>query len=275
MSRNPDARPVIQGRRMEAHMGQEAPVARGGDRGRLVGAVLGLVAVVAILRTLRVTNSLLAFVSWIRDAGPAGLVAFVLAYIAACIFFLPAFVLTLGAGFAYGVTTGSLLVWVSANLGAAVAFLLGRTVARDAIARRVEANAKVAAIDPAVGRQGLKIVFLTRLSPAFPFVLQNYAYGLTQVSFRDYLAGTLAGMIPGIVMYVYLGSLLTSVSELASGTTSGGTAKQILTWVGFAATAAVTIVVTRVARRALDEATADRPRAKGPAPIAAPHDPSA
>jgi pyruvate/2-oxoglutarate dehydrogenase complex dihydrolipoamide dehydrogenase (E3) component/uncharacterized membrane protein YdjX (TVP38/TMEM64 family) len=262
---------------MEAHMAEQAPaapMAQGGGRGRLIGAALGLVVLVVVLKTLPVTDSLLGFVTWIRGAGAAGLGAFVVAYVAACVFFLPAFVLTLGAGFAYGVVTGSVLVWVSASLGAAVAFLLGRTVARDAIAKRVEANAKFAAIDRAVGREGLKIVFLTRLSPAFPFTLLNYAYGLTQVTLGDYLAGTLAGMIPGIVMYVYLGSLLTSVSELASGTTSGGTAKQILTWVGFAATAAVTVFVTRIARRALDEATA-QPQAKGPAPIPTPHDPNA
>ena len=97
---------------------------------------------------------------------------------------------------------------------------------------------------------------------------------LTKVGLRDYVVGTTLGMIPGVVMYVYLGSLFTSVTELATGNTSGGTAKQVLTFVGFAATVAVSIVVTRLARRALDEATAESthesPRAKAPAaPIAA------
>lgn len=248
-------------------------VARGG-RGRLVVGGLALVAVIALVRTLPVTDWLLAFVAWIRGAGTTGMAVFVAAYVAACVFFLPAFLLTLGAGFAYGVVTGSFLVWLSASLGATVAFLLGRTVARDAIARRVETNAKFASIDRAVGREGLKIVFLTRLSPAFPFVLLNYAYGLTKVGLRDYVVGTTLGMIPGVVMYVYLGSLFTSVTELATGNTSGGTAKQVLTFVGFVATVAVSIVVTRLARRALDEATAEStresPRAKAPAaPIAA------
>jgi pyruvate/2-oxoglutarate dehydrogenase complex dihydrolipoamide dehydrogenase (E3) component/uncharacterized membrane protein YdjX (TVP38/TMEM64 family) len=270
---------------MEASMAEQAvspPVARepreerrpGGGRTRLVVGLLGLVALIAVLRALPVTDYLLAFVSWIRGAGPAGMAGFVVAYIVACVFFLPAFLLTLGAGFAYGVLTGSVLVWLSASLGAAVAFVLGRTVAREVIARRVEANPRFAAIDRAVGREGLKIVFLTRLSPVFPFVLLNYAYGLTQVTFRDYLVGTTSGMLPGIVMYVYLGSLFTSVSELASGNASGGVAKQILTFVGFAATAAVTIFVTRLARRALDEATAEHPRVAAPPP-ARPIDPGA
>ena len=168
-------------------MAQEAPaaaLAEGGGRRRLVVVGAALLVLVTLLRTLPVTEYLLAFVAWIRGAGPAGMAVFIAAYVVACVFFLPAFLLTLGAGFAYGVATGSFLVWVAANLGAVVAFGLGRTVARDAIARRVQANPRFDAIDRAVGREGLKIVFLTRLSPAFPFTLLNYAYGLTQVRDR-------------------------------------------------------------------------------------------
>src|SRR5262249_9908291 len=197
-----------------------------------------------------------------------GLAVFVVACVVACILLLPGLILTLGAGFAYGIAVGVPLVWVAANLGAAVAFLLGRTLARERIAARVAGNARFAAIDRAVGREGLKIGLLTRLSPAVPFNLLHYAYGLTQVPFRDYVIGSLVGMIPGTAMYVYLGSLITSVSQLASGAPSGGAAKQALTFLGFAATVAVTVVITRLARRALDESTVER--ADAPArPVAA------
>jgi pyruvate/2-oxoglutarate dehydrogenase complex dihydrolipoamide dehydrogenase (E3) component/uncharacterized membrane protein YdjX (TVP38/TMEM64 family) len=247
---------------------------RGGGSGRLVLLGLVLVALLAALKLLPVNDWLLRFVAWIRDAGATGMAVFVVAYIVACILLLPGLILTLGAGFAYGVAVGVPLVWVSANLGAAVAFLLGRTLARERIAARVAGNARFAAIDRAVGREGLKIVLLTRLSPAFPFNLLNYAYGLTRVTFRDYLVGSLVGMIPGTAMYVYLGSLITSVSQLASGAPSGGMAKQALTFLGFAATLAVTIVITRIARRALDEATVERALERAddrarPAPAAA------
>src|SRR5262249_56412791 len=98
--------------------------------------------------------------------------------------------------------------------------------ARDRIAARVAGNPKFAAIDEAVGREGLKIVLLTRLSPAFPFNLLNYAYGLTRVSFRDYEIGSLIGMIPCTAMYVYPGSLITTLSQLAAGTPSAGARQQ-------------------------------------------------
>src|SRR5262245_24031781 len=240
------------------------PPARGGGWVRPVLLGLAALAVVAAFRALPVNDWLLRFVGWIRGAGFVGMAVFVVAYVVACAVLLPGLILTLGAGFAYGVAIGIPLVWVAANLGAAVAFLLGRTLARDRIAARVAGNPKFAAIDRAVGREGLKIVLLTRLSPAFPFNLLNYAYGLTQVTFRDYVVGSMVGMIPGTAMYVYLGSLITSVTELAAGAPSGGAAKQALTWLGFAATVAVTVVVTRIARRALDEATAAQFADRGP-----------
>src|SRR5262245_45259015 len=166
-----------------------ARVAPGGRWVRPLALVLAAAGLLLAFRVLPLNEWMLGFVGWIRGAGVAGMAVFVLAYVVACVLLLPGLILTLGAGFAYGVAVGIPLVWVAANLGAAVAFLLGRTLARDRIAARVAGNPKFAAIDEAVGREGLKIVLLTRLSPAFPFNLLNYAYGLTRVSFRDYVVG--------------------------------------------------------------------------------------
>ena len=237
-----------------------APARRGA---RLVVGLVALVAVALAFRLLPTVEWLLDFVAWIRGAGAFGAAVFVAAYVVACVLFLPGSILTLGAGLAYGVALGVPLVWVAANLGAALAFLLGRTVAREAIAARVAQNPRFAAIDRAVGQNGFRIVLLTRLSPVFPFNLLNYAYGITRVTFRDYVAGSLIGMLPGTVLFVYLGSLVTSLTQLASGRPSGGMAQQALYLLGLVATVAVTVSVTRVARHALNEATATRT----PAPI--------
>lgn len=246
--------------------------------------LLGLVALGALvvaLRTFPVDRYLLDFVGWIRGAGWVGILTFVVTYVTACVLFLPASILTLGAGFAYGLGVGVPAVWVAASLGATVSFLVGRTVARAWVARRIAGNARFSAIDRAVGHQGLKIVLLTRLSPVFPFSLLNYAYGLTRVTLRDYVVGSVVGMLPGTVMYVYLGSLITSLTQLASGRASGGMAQQVFYFAGLAATVAVTLVVTRVARRALAEATAAAPAASpasagpaapGEAPLVLPDD---
>lgn len=191
---------------------------------------------------------------WIDSLGPGGAIAFISVYIVATVAFLPGSILTLGAGALFGVFLGSCYVFVGATLGATAAFLVGRYLARDWVAKKIEGNAKFQAIDRAVSNGGLKIVCLTRLSPIFPFNLLNYAYGITGVSLKDYTIGSI-GMIPGTVMYVYIGSLAGSIATIGN---RSQTADVGLQWairiVGLIATVAVTVYVTKIARQALDEA---------------------
>jgi uncharacterized membrane protein YdjX (TVP38/TMEM64 family) len=205
---------------------------------------------------------------WLRDAldsiqslGPLGALAFIGLYIVATVAFLPGSVLTLGAGVVFGVVYGSLFVFVGATIGATAAFLVGRYLARDWVSKKIEGNEKFSAIDRAVGREGFKIVLLTRLSPVFPFNVLNYAYGLTGVSLKDYFFGSV-GMFPGTVMYVYIGSLagdLATIGQADQPTNVG--VQWAIRIIGFIATVAVTVYVTKVARKALDESvgTAEEP----------------
>lgn len=241
---------VVTGRPAGSNAADGGGVSR---RIKLVGGVVAALALLAVAKGLDVQEYLLNLVSWIRGAGWYGIAIFILAYVAAAVSFLPGSILTLGAGFAYGVGIGTAVVVVAANTAAVLAFLLGRTVAREWVAGKIEGNVRFAAIDRAVGREGLKIVLLIRLSPIFPFNLLNYAFGVTKVSARDYILGSLVGMLPGTVMYVYLGSLITNVSELAAGRASGSDLQQIFYFAGLLATVAVTIYVTRIAGKALAE----------------------
>ena len=147
---------------------------------------------------------------------------------------------------------GTLVAWIGANLGAAISFLLSRTLLRRKVEKWVAGNKKFASLDRAVAREGWKIVALTRLSPAFPFSLLNYAYGLTGVRFLPYVLASLVAMLPGALLYVYLGAAGAQVAEAATGAGSWG--KTALQGIGLAATLAVTVVITRIARRALKEA---------------------
>ena len=148
---------------------------------------------------------------------------------------------------------------IAANLGANLAFLLGRSVAREAITRRVAGNPKFAAIDDAVGREGWKIVGLLRLSPVFPFTLLNYALGLTRIRQLDYALASLVGMLPGTVMYVYLGS---AAGLAASGATAKTPAEKTLFIAGLVATVVVTVFITRIARKALAAKIEERDKDK-------------
>ncbi len=189
------------------------------------------------------TNAL----NWVEQLGFAGPVIFISIYIVACVLFIPGSALTLGAGAIFGVVKGSIFVSVGSTLGATAAFLVGRYVARDWVARKIAKNAKFAAVDQAVGNEGWIIVGLTRLSPVFPFSLLNYAYGLTKVSLRDYVVASWIGMMPGTVMYVYIGSLARLGVEAEQTTT----AQTVLKIVGLLATVVVTVYVTKTARKAL------------------------
>ena len=182
--------------------------------------------------------------------------------VAAVVVFVPASLLTLAAGAIFGLVEGTLYVFVAAVLGSCLAFLVGRHAARSAVERRIAGNPRFAAIDRAVGRQGRWIVFLLRLSIVFPFNLLNYALGLTSVRFVDYAAASI-GMLPGTVLYVYLGKVGGDLAAVAGGAPmDGGLAQTTLLAVGLAATVLVTVYVTRIARRALAEATANGNTAK-------------
>ncbi len=189
--------------------------------------------------------------AWISGLGLLGYVFFILLYVLATVLFLPGAILTLGAGFVFGVVRGSLLVSLASTVGAVCAFLIGRYLARDWAAGRIAGSPKFQAVDEAVGREGWKVVLLTRLSPVFPFNVLNYAYGLTAVSLKHYLFASWLGMIPGTVMYVYVGSLAGSLATLGTGDQQRSPAEWVLYGLGLLATLAVTVFVTRLAKKAM------------------------
>ncbi|MBI9090510.1 MAG: TVP38/TMEM64 family protein [Desulfobacterium sp.] len=238
-------------------MGQETGRATTRDRkGAILKVMAGVIIVVGALAAARYLNLPELFrdvLAWIDRAGPIAPLIFLLLYVAACVFMLPGAILTLGAGVVFGVVRGTLFVSLASTLGATAAFLIGRYLARAMVARRVAGNPTFKALDEAVADQGWKIVGLTRLSPIFPFNLLNYGFGLTRVPLRDYVLASWIGMIPGTVMYVYIGSLAGSLAEL--GAKDSGRTRSLAEWglylLGFTATVAVTVVITRIARQAL------------------------
>jgi uncharacterized membrane protein YdjX (TVP38/TMEM64 family) len=234
-------------------MADTAAGRRAGGRGRIALWALVVVAVVVLGRYADAPALLRRALDGIAALGPWGAALFVVLYVAATVLFLPGWILTLGAGAVFGLGRGVVIVSLSATLGATAAFLVGRYLAREWVAKRIEGNPRFRAIDHAVAREGWKIVGLTRLSPVFPFNLLNYAFGLTRVSLRDYVVASWIGMLPGTVMYVYLGSLAGSLAAVGQGRGARSSAEWGLYAVGFLATIGVTVYVTRLARRALRE----------------------
>ncbi|MBD1888538.1 TVP38/TMEM64 family protein [Coleofasciculus sp. FACHB-SPT36] len=219
----------------------------------LVAAMIA--ALIFAAKYFNVQEQLKSALAWIDSLGFWAPVTFMVIYILATVLFIPGSILTLGAGVVFGIFLGSIYVFIGATLGAAAAFLVGRYLARGWVSKQIEKNPKFKAIDQAVAKEGFKIVLLTRLSPIFPFNLLNYSFGITQVSLKDYFLASI-GMIPGTIMYVYIGSLAGSIATLGA-VQPKNPETEIAQWVirvlGFIATVAVTIYVTRIARKALEE----------------------
>lgn len=217
--------------------------------GAIAIMIIGLIIATKYLGIAGViSQNLQDALAWIQGLGYWGAIIFITIYIVATVLLIPGTILTLGAGFVFGVIKGSVLVSIASTLGATAAFLVGRYFVRGWVAEQIERQPKFKAIDEAVAKDGWKIVGLTRLSPIFPFNFLNYAFSVTQVSLQDYVLASWIGMMPGTVMYVYFGSLAKDLASLGAGVR----APIWLQVIGFIATVLVTVYVTKIAKKALD-----------------------
>ncbi len=190
---------------------------------------------------------------YVQGLGPLAPLAVVLVYVAATVLLIPGSALTIAIGTLFGLRTGLLVVFTGANLGALCAFLLARTYLRGRVTQWAESNPRFYALDRAIGHQGFRIIFLSRLSPALPFTLLNYLLGVTAVKPGAYVLANLLGMLPGAFLYVYIGA---AARDALAGPGDGSVVfyQQLLKYLGLVATVAVVVMVTRFARKALREA---------------------
>ena len=232
---------------------ERSPAARIRRSSRLA-ATLVLVGA-AIMFSHQFGGQLPQFAAYVDRLGFWGPTAFILGYILTTIALVPSAVMTLAAGAIFGLMDATVYVLTGATLGSAAAFLIARHLARDAVAARITASAKFSAIDRAIGMQGFKIVLLLRLSPIFPYNLLNYSLGLTTVRFVDYILASV-GMLPGTVLYAYSGVLVGDLARMASGAVINRSPLSYgVLILGFIATVMVTVLIARIARTDLHEAT--------------------
>jgi uncharacterized membrane protein YdjX (TVP38/TMEM64 family) len=221
--------------------------------GRIAVLVLILMALFLAMRFLPVQQWLHSFNDWVGQMGTVGILVFIVVYALAAVLLAPGSILTIGAGFVFGLWKGFLVVSAGATLGASLAFLVARFIARDKIESIAKRNEKFRKIDNAIGEQGAKLIFLLRLSPVIPFNLSNYFYGLSAVKFWPYVLASWIGMMPGTFLYVYIGVASKAAVTAAAGGEAMKHGSQYWTFlgVGFLATVIVTIWVTKIARDAL------------------------
>jgi len=246
--------------------------------------VLIVLAALAIVRYVPVQRSLPRILHALHDLGPWGLIGLIVIYIPALILCVPAFVLALTGGFLAGalwpdnllvaVAVGTLTVCVGSTIGATVAFQIGRTLARNWVARWVRDRPVFEAIDRAIAQGGLRMVVLVRISPVLPYNLLNYALGVTRVTLGNYIAGTFLGKLPSSIGYVYAGSIAQSFAALSAQRTPGAFQFALLV-IGLIAMMLLIVQTTRLARRALEEAMPDEGDEEAEDPAEGPENESA
>lgn len=194
------------------------------------------------------------FAAWVKGLGVWGPAAFIAGYGIAALVFAPAFLLTIAAGAIWGLRFGVLYVSAGATLGSILAFFAARYFVRGLVEHYVLRHPRLAAIDRAVETEGMRLVFLLRLSPVVSYVLLNYVLGISRVRFRDYLAGSI-GMVPTITAYVYAGKIAGDLASVVGGAaTPRGPLWLISLAVGLVAAAVATILVARASKRAVEDA---------------------
>jgi len=223
--------------------------ARGKIPFRLIAGFLGLVLVVWLWSQVPFAQFIETVRLWILSLGIQGVAVFCALYVLITVVLGPASGLTLLAGLVYG-AWGFPLVVVSATLSAAVAFLLGRYVARERVNHWIAGKPRLLALNSAVSDEGWRVVLLMRLSPVIPFGLQSYLFAVTHIGFVPFVLATFVGTMPATALYVYIGSLGQAIG-------TAGVLQWILVLAGLVATGVVAWVVGKRAAAALDRCSSD------------------
>jgi uncharacterized membrane protein YdjX (TVP38/TMEM64 family) len=219
---------------------------------KLVAALLVIATVIVLFRVLPVATWLRSFQTYVRGLGALGYVVYIVVYAVCIVAFVPASILTLGAGAIFGFVGGTIVVVIGATIGSTLSFLLARTVMRKRIEAVTARNAKFRALDRAIAREGMKIVFLCRLAVVFPFTYINYAFGLTAIPLWRYVVATFFGILPATAAFVFASSAATSAA-----TTPTSTIMKTVYIAGGVVAIIVSVLIGRIATKAIKRAGVD------------------
>lgn len=220
--------------------------------------LLLLAAIATACFTLPVEKILKDFLQWIeQDLGPWGPLVLAVAYIPLTVLAVPASILTLGGGYLFGLPVGFVADSIGATIGAAAAFLLGRTIGRSFVISKLKDYPQFRAVAIAIRRSGFKIVLLLRLVPLLPFNMLNYLLSVTPVSIWEYMLASWLGMMPITFALVYVGTTLKDLSDVTHGWGEFSKTRWAMIILGFLVSVFLIICVTRVAKAALEKALAE------------------
>jgi uncharacterized membrane protein YdjX (TVP38/TMEM64 family) len=218
---------------------------------QLAGPLIGLVLIAVLARFFPVVDLIEALQRRVIRWGTWGAICYPFLFAACNILLLPGGVLAVGGGFFFGLWWGFAIVFAGNVIGASISFAASRWIAGEWFRKKLAQNATLRAVEPAVERESWKIILLTQLHPLFPTSLLNYLYGITRIRFGTYMLWASIGRIPGLFLYVYIGTLGQFGLNMVRGRTHPRMV-EYWTWGGaFVTTALLVIVLVRIASRAV------------------------
>ena len=221
---------------------------------QLAAFALAIALLLLLSRFFPIVELITAAQQRIMHWGAWSAVGYPLLFALCNILLLPGGLLSVGSGFFFGLWWGFLIVLLGNSIAAAISFALSRSLGQRCFSRKFAQNPMLKVLEPAVEREGCKIIFLSQLHPLFPTSLLNYLYGLTRIRFRTYMLWTSIGRAPGLFLYVYLGTLGQFGLNVARGKTHPRMI-EYWTWGGaFITTSLLFIVLSRIAFRAIQDA---------------------
>ena len=220
---------------------------------RRIQLAFALVALVLLAIYLPLETWLTALIEWSQLNPNLAVLAFSGLIVVGMVLMFPVSIQAMAAGFIFGLNKGFVVMWLGGLIGFIAAFLVGRSLARPWIEKLAGRRPEFAAIDKAINQKGLVVVILARLSQILPYNLLNYSFGLTSVSLRDYILGSAVGMLPGIFMFVFIGTTATDIAAIMSGELELGDYDLWIVGFGILAVAIAVTVIARVAKKALNE----------------------
>jgi uncharacterized membrane protein YdjX (TVP38/TMEM64 family) len=224
---------------------------------QLSGLIIVAIVLFFLSRVLPLVDILATVQQRVMQWGAWSAICYPLLYACCNVLLLPGGVLSIGDGFFFGLWWGFLIALLGNVIGAAISFFISRWIGRQWLKRKLLRNRTLVALEPAVEREGWKIILLSQLHPLFPTSLLNYLYGLTKIRFRTCMLWVAIGQAPGLFLYSYLGTLGQLGLNLARGKTHPRAIEYLIWLGGFASAALVLVLLGRIALRLLQEAERD------------------
>ena len=221
---------------------------------QIAGLLLAAIALFICSRYFAVIDAIAAVQRYVMHLGAWSAICYPLLYACCNVLLLPAGLLSVGGGFFFGLWWGFAIVLVGNVAGAALAFFIGRLLGERWLSKRLQRNSTFGALQPALEREGWKIILLSQLHPLFPTSLLNYLYGLSKIRFRTCMLWVAIGQAPGLFLYAYLGTLGQFGLNLMRGKTHPRLTEYVVWLGGFVSAAIISVILGRIALRLLQEA---------------------